>query len=240
MRMRHLLLAGMLLAARPAAADVGNAPGRAAAKSRRLIENLPVEARVELRRMYRRYAEAVSTRLEQGWRSGLLDEGAISGEGVSEQPFQPARLIEDMLRSRRREIKDLEASLARMSPDDDLPAYNRLRRQINAKTAELVELRAKSARGKGLPRDWSDLVWHEFVEMNLSHWTPRDEVRRARPFHAAAVACSPAQAPVVCLAFDPWREGDADVFAFDAWDDDVLGGRFPRDYLLHDLPAKAP
>lgn len=237
---RFLLIAGALLAASPAAADVADAPGRAAAKSRRLIENLPVEARVELRRMYRRYAEAVSNRLEQGWRPGLLDEGAISGEGVSEQPFQPARLIEDMIRSRRREIKDLEASLQRKSPDTELPAYNRVRRQIQAKTEELIELRAKAVRDKGLPRDWSDLVWHTLIEMNLEHWSARDEVRRARPFHAAAVACSPAEAPVVCLAFDPWREGQAEVLAFDAWDDNVPGGRFPRDYLLHDLPEKAP
>ncbi|MDX6769222.1 MAG: hypothetical protein SF051_06790 [Elusimicrobiota bacterium] len=236
------LWCALLLAASPlaASADEGEAPGRAAAKARRLVENLPVEARVELRMMYRRYADAVANRLEQGWRPGLLDEAAIAGEEDGEAPFRPARLTEEMTRARRREIQELEATLRRKSPDEELREYNRVRRLIQSKNEELARLRAQAVRDKGLARDWSDLVWSEFVAMGLEHWSARDEIRRARPLHAAAVACSPAEAPSVCLAFDPWRDGRADVFAFDAWDEGALGGRFPRDYLLHDLPEKAP
>ena len=48
---RLFLLIAALSASVTASADVGEASGRPAAKSRRLIENLPVEARVELRKM---------------------------------------------------------------------------------------------------------------------------------------------------------------------------------------------
>ncbi len=236
--MSRLLLIGLFLLSTPSRAqDEGESPGRGAAKSRRLIENLPVEARVELRRMYRRYAEVVSGRLEQGWRAGLLDERVIAG---GEDEVKPARLTEEMIRARRREIRELEAAFDKKTPEKDRPDYVRARRQITAKTLELSELRERGAREKGLCRDWSDLVWHELTAMNLEHWSARDEIRRARPFHSAAVACSPAESPTVCLAFDPWREGRADVYAFDVWDEGGMGGRFPRDYLLHELPEKAP
>lgn len=221
----------------PASADVGEAPGRSAAKARRLIENLPLEARAELRKMYRRYADAVASRLEQGWTPGLLDERVIAGEDGA---IKPARLTEDMIKARRREIRDLESAFEKKTPERDRPDYVRARRLIAAKTRELAELRERAARDKGLCRDWSDLVWHALTQLDLEHWSVRDAVRQARPFHTAAVACSPAEAPVVCLAFDPWKEGRADVYAFDAWDDASMGGRFPRDYLLHELPESAP
>lgn len=235
--MRRFLFIAALLACAPASADVGEASGRPAAKSRRLIENLPVEARVELRKMYRRYADAVATRLEQGWTPGLLDEESISGEAGD---FRPARLTEDMIKVRRREIRDLEAAFEKKTPEKDRPDYVRARALIKTKTQELAELRGLATRDKGLCRDWSDLVWHTLTQLDLEHWSVRDAVRSARPFHTAAVACSPADVPVVCLAFDPWKEGRADVYAFDAWDDATMGGRFPRDYLLHELPETAP
>lgn len=237
---RRLLLA--LLLAAPAAAqdDAGEPPGRAAGRTRRLLENLPVEARAELRRMYRRYAELVTTRLEQGWTPRLLDEAAIAGEGEGEQPFKPARLVEDMMRARRREIRELEDSLKRTSPERELPHYNRTRRAIQDKTLELKALREKALREKGLSRDWSDAVWHDLIAQELSHWSARDAVRRARPFHTGTVVCSNEGEPPVCLVFDPWPEGKADVFAFEAWDENEQGGRFPRDYMLFGLPEKGP
>lgn len=235
--MRRFLLIAALLARVPVWADVGEASGRPAAKSRRLIENLPVAARAELRKMYRRYADAVATRLEQGWIPGLLNEATISGEAGD---FRPARLTEEMIKARRREIRELEAAFEQKTPEKDRPDYVRARRLITTKTAELAELRERATRDKGLSRDWSDLVWHTFTQMDLEFWSARDAVRSARPFHTAAVACAPADAPLVCLAFDPWREGRADVYAFDAWDENVPGGRFPRDYLLHELPESAP
>lgn len=237
----RLLLAILLslpLGARAASHDGGDAPGRAAGRARRLLENLPVDTRAELRTMYRRYAELVSARLEQGWRPGLLDEAVIVGENEGEEPFQPARLVEDMIRARRSEIRELEGTLKRTSPDKELPYYNQVRRAIQDKTLDLNALRAKAAREKGLCRDWSDAVWHMLVESELVNWTARDAVRSARPFHSGAVVCATSQDGELCLVFDPWAEGKAEVYAFEAWDRGQLGGRFPRDYMLHDLPEK--
>jgi hypothetical protein len=241
--MRLLLLLALLalpLRAPAADEDTGELPGRSAGKARRMVENLPLEARVELRRMYRRYQDVVSTRLEQGWRPAVLDEADIAGEGDGEEPFKPARLIEDMIGARRRDARELRARLEKLSPEDELPLYNRTRRLLNEKTAELQDLRAKAARGKGLSRDWSDLVWHELSSMELQSWSARDAVRKARPFHTGAVVCSPPEEQAVCLVFDPWAEGKADVFAFDAWNEGAQGGRFPREYMIHGLPEKAP
>jgi hypothetical protein len=240
---RIFLLAAVLFAALPqgvvaASDDGGDPPGKAAGRARRLVENLPLEAKAELRRLYRKYAEAVGNRLEQGWRPGLLDEAAIAGEGDGEEPFKPARLVEDMMAARRREIRELEDTLKRTSPDKELPHYNRTRRAINEKTAELRALREKAMREKGLSRDWSDMVWHELNALEPSHWSARDEVRRTRPFHTGAVLC--AVEGEVCLVFDPWAEGKAEVFAFEAWNEGRPGGRFPRDYMLYGLPEKAP
>lgn len=247
-RVRRLVILGAvvlgLAATAPAIAsaqdDTGEAPGRYAGRARRLLENLPVEARAELRRMYRRYAELVTTRLEQGWTPHLLDEAAIAGQVDGEEPFKPARLVEDMMRARRREIRQLEETLKRASPDKELPHYDRTRRAIQEKTLELKALREKALREKGLSRDWSDAVWHDLVSQELSHWSARDAVRKARPFHTGAVACSNEGDPPVCLVFDPWPEGKADVFAFEAWDENEQGGRFPRDYMLFGLPEKTP
>lgn len=222
------------------AAGEGEPPGRAAGKSRRLLENLPVETRAELRRLYRRYEELVSTRLEAGWKAGLLDESSIAGQGGSERPSRPARLLEDMARARRLEIAGLEETLKRASPDKELPHYSRTRRSIQEKTLELNALRAEAAREKGLCRDWSDAVWHELTLMEPAHWTARDAVRAARPFHTGAVLCAASENGELCLVFDPWPEGRADVFAFDAWDDARPGGRLPRDFMLYGLPEKAP
>jgi hypothetical protein len=68
---RIFLLAAVLFAALPqgvvaASDDGGDPPGKAAGRARRLVENLPLEAKAELRRLYRKYAEAVGNRLEQG------------------------------------------------------------------------------------------------------------------------------------------------------------------------------
>ena len=236
-----LLLAAFLAAVSPAMAasdDGGEPPGRDAGRARRQVENLSVEAKAELRKMYRRYAEVVGNRLEQGWRPGLLDEAAIAGEGDGEEPFKPARLVEDMMAARRREIRELEDTLKRASPEKELPHYNRTRKAIQEKTLEFKALREKALREKGLSRDWSDMVWHELTAMELSHWSARDAVREARPFHTGTVVCGGEAG--VCLVFDPWAEGKAEVFAFEAWNDGRQGGRFPRDYMLYGLPEKAP
>ena len=169
-----------------------------------------------------------------GWHPGILSKAIIED---SAEPFQPARLIEEKITLRRQELAQIQEALSKVALDDP---YNdkRLRRARSAKRAELDDLLASNKREKGLCRDWSDLIWSEFISMDLEYWGPRDERRARRPYHTAAVACSPADSPTVCLAFDPWEDGRPNVFAYDAWDESAPGGRFPAEYFLHELPDK--
>lgn len=230
--MRLLLLALSLAA--PASAEP---PGRPALRARAVLDALPVEARVELRKMYFRYADVVSRRLDQGWRSGVLTEAVIEDIDV---PFQPARLLEEAVAKRRKEVEALEETLGKSGPER--PDYGKTRRRIEDKKEELKAARKKSSREKGICRDWSDVVWSELTAMNPEHWTVEDRRRQARPFHTGAVVCSVGEDErrAVCLVFDPWEEGRADAFAFEAWDAHETGGRIPADYFLHGLPEKVP
>jgi hypothetical protein len=231
--MGALLLA--LVLARPAAALDAEAPGAPAQRAKAAIETLPVETRAELRRMYLHYREEVGEKKEQGWKAGVLSDAVI--ENVDE-PFQPARLLEDEERSRRRELSDLEAALA--ATRDDAPEYPRILRRIEQKKDEFERARTKAAREKGICRDWSDDVWSLLTAMNLENWTVDDRRRSTRPFHTGAVACSPQEDPTVCLVFDPWVAGSPAIYAFQAWDAKEAGGRLPAEYFLHGLPEKAP
>lgn len=228
-----LLLA--LLMTPPAAALDVDAPGPPALRARASIEALPVEARVELRRMFLRYREEVARRLEQGWEAGLLNDAVI--EDVDE-PFQPARLLEDAEKNRKKELAALEAALKKSSADAN--EHGKLLAKLRDKQDDLERLRRKLGREKGICRDWSDDVWDLLTKMNLDNWTVDDRRRTARPYHTAAVACAPVEAPTACLAFDPWSEGQAQVYAFPAWDAHEPGGRVPADYFLHGLPEKSP
>lgn len=230
--MRALLFA--LLLAAPASAQESEV-GLRAQQMRVLVDALPEEARVELKKMYRRYREVVARKLELGWRPRVLSEAVI--EDVDE-PFQPARLLESMIELRKNDVARLQQDLAKV-PFDDPYTDKRLRRALAAKREELDELVARDRREKGLCRDWSDLVWSELTSMELEHWGVRDERRAVRPYHTAAVACSPADSAVVCLAFDPWNDGRPNVYAYGAWDESAPGGRFPAEYFLHELPDKA-
>jgi hypothetical protein len=228
---RALLLA--LLLASPVSAQEPEA-GLRAQQARERVDALPAEARVELKKMYRRYKDVVARKLEAGWRTGVLSEAVI--EDVDE-PFQPARLVEGMIALRHKEIEKLQESLNALSGDDPYKD-KRLRSALEAKKAELADLVARNKREKGLCRDWSDLIWSELVAMDLEHWGARDERRATRPYHTAAVVCSPADSPTVCLAFDPWEDGRPNVYAHMAWDESAPGGRFPAEYLLHGLPDR--
>lgn len=224
-----------LLMAAPAAALDEDAPGRPALKARDAIDALPAEAKVELRNMFLKYRDELSRRQEQGWESGVLSDAVI--EDVDE-PFQPARLLEDALRKRRSELADLQAALDKTSRDST--DYGKLLHKIEDKKDAISRARRRQGREKGICRDWSDDVWFLFQGMNLDDWTADDRRRTARPFHTAAVACAPPDDPAVCLAFDPWETGKPDVFAFGAWDAHEPGGRLPPDYFLHGLPEKVP
>lgn len=228
--MRRTLL--VVLLALPAAAEP---PGPSALRARTVIDSLPIEARVELRRMYFHYADAVSKRLDQGWGGGVLTEAVI--EDIDE-PFQPARLLEEAIAKRRKEIAALEESLSKPGSED----YGKIRRKIEDKKDELKKARKKASREKGICRDWSDAVWSELTAMNLAYWTVEDRRREARPFHTGAVVCSPDddRRRSVCLVFDPWESGKADAFAYEDWDAHEPGGLIPVDYFLHGLPEKAP
>lgn len=232
--MRALSFA-LLLACAPGAFAQEAETGLRAQQTREKIDALPAEARVELKKMYRRYKEAVARRLDAGWGTGVLSEAVI--ENVDE-PFRSARLVELMLDQRRKEAAKLQESLKALPPDDP---YNdkRLRAALEAKREEVRTLTALNKREKGLCRDWSDLVWSEFMAMNLEHWGARDERRATRPYHTGAVACSPPDSAEVCLVFDPWEDGRPNVYAYGAWDESAPGGRFPAEYFLHGLPDKA-
>jgi len=226
-------LALALLLAVPASAQEAETGARAQ-HTRELVDALPVEARVELKKMYRRYKQAVSRKLDEGWHTGLLSEAVI--EDVDE-PFQPARLLTGMIELRKQELVKLQESLADL-PDGEPSKDKRLRSAIDDKRRELAALVSRNKREKGLCRDWSDMIWSEFTAMNLEHWGARDERRATRPYHTAAVACSPADSPAVCLAFDPWEDGRPNIFAYSAWDEAAPGGRFPAEYFLHGLPDR--
>lgn len=242
--MKTLLLA-VLSALAPVpvrAADV-DAPGAAAVKARRLIEGLPAEAKVELRRAWFRYREQVAKRLDQGWEPGTLSDAVIEDVG---EPFLPARQLEDAEKNRLADLKDLRASLDKTSKD--VLAYGRIMHKIEDKKAALAQVRRELQREKGVCRDWSDDVWHALTALNLEHWTFEDRRRDARPFHTAAVGCAGGgdaddgghAYPRVCLAFDPWAEGKPEAYAEEAWDAKDLGGRFPPEYFIHGLPEKVP
>lgn len=228
----------LLLACSPAAPVAAQEAetGLRAQKTRELIDALPVEARVELKKMYRRYKEVVARKLDAGWHTGLLSEAVI--EDVDE-PFQPARLVEGMIELRKKEVTRLQEALSKVANDDPY-GDKRVRDALEAKRAELAALISRDKREKGLCRDWSDMIWSEFTAMNLEYWGARDERRATRPYHTAVIACSPADSSTVCLAFDPWEDGRPNVFAYGAWDESAPGGRFPAEYFLHGLPDKVP
>ena len=230
--MRAALLA--LLLALPASAEP---PGPAALRARALLDALPAPARVELRKLYLRYADAVARRLDEGWKAGVLTEAVIEDVHV---PFQPARLLEESLKNRRKEVADLEATLAKSGPER--PDYGKTLRKIEDTKTSLAKLVEKSSREKGICRDWSDAVWWELTSRNPSHWILEDRRRQARPFHTGVLLCSSGTdgSHDVCLVFDPWEEGRADAFVFDTWDVRMQGGRIPADYFLHGLPEKEP
>ena len=227
-------LAFALLLALPASAQEAET-GLRAQKAREAVDALPIEARVELKKMYRRYKDLVARKLESGWGTGVVSEAVI--EDVDE-PFQPARLVDGMIELRKKEVAKLQEALAKIANDDPY-GDKRVRAALDAKRDELAALVSRNKREKGLCRDWSDQIWFEFTNMQLEYWGARDERRATRPYHTAAVVCAPADSPSVCLAFDPWEDGRPNVYAYSAWDESAPGGRFPAEYFLHTLPDKA-
>lgn len=216
------------------AASAQEEPGAPAQKAREAVLALPAEARVELKKLWRAYSKLVSDRLEKGWGYGVISEAVIEGR---DEPFQPARLVEDALKARRAQVAELEKKVRDPGPRESL---RRLREQLEGKRLEVKELERKSRREKGLCRDWSDLIWFELTKKEYEHWEVKEETRRARPYHTSAVVCSPQEDPVVCLALDPWEDGRATVVSFGTWDENGFGGRLPAKFFIHELPDEEP
>ncbi|MDD5628433.1 MAG: hypothetical protein PHU21_05180 [Elusimicrobia bacterium] len=214
------------------------------------VKALPAEAQIELFTLYARYNETVTQRGEEGWRAGLLSD---EGTKVSQDDTLPARQLEESLRNREAEVRTLAQRLEK--PENENEA--RLRRQYENAWKRAAALRSALARAKGTCLDWSDLVWAELGRLQPEYWSIQDRERAARPFHAAAVLCSPpaddeeafcsdadpegcAAGRRVCLAFDPWQRGQADVYELGAWNKGLFAGRVPADFFLHDLPEPKP
>ncbi|MCX5797468.1 MAG: hypothetical protein NTY77_18405 [Elusimicrobia bacterium] len=215
------------------------------------VKALPTEAQLELFTLYARYNEVVSKRMDEGWRVGLLSD---EGTKVSQDDTLPARQLEEAVRSRETEVK----SLAKQVEQPEVENGARLRRELAAAQLRLAALRGALARSKGTCLDWSDLVWAELGRLKPEHWSIQDRERAGRPFHTGAVLCSPPaseEEPVcsdsapgrcleagrqVCLVFDPWQRGQADVYELGAWDGGRSAGRVPADFFLHDLPEPRP
>lgn len=191
----------------------------------------PKPSLVELRRLYARYADVVQKRLEEGWRGGLLSGSLIESSGASELP---ARQLEEALKNRERELRLLEAESRKEGRTP--AAEERLSLRLKAKKIELRALRRDAQQPKGTCLDWSDEVWADLSRLELEDWSLRDETRETSPRHTAAVACTPAEEPEVCLALDPWKRGEADVYEYHSWRRGSFEGRLPATFFLHQLP----
>jgi len=216
------------------------------------ITALPVGAQEELFTLYARYGDAVSTRRDEGWRAELLSDESTE---AAQKNTLPARQLEESVQNRLREIAKLDQELAQADP---ATASRLLERRRTAQT-RLKILRADLARPKGTCLDWSDMTWAQLRALKPKHWSVRDQQRRTRPFHTAAVLCSAPAAQVgegddcasgspgpcpltahACLVFDPWPRGQADVYEFGPWDNGSFDRRLPADFFLHQLPEPRP
>jgi len=237
----------LVLLARPGRAEETGLSGRLreppAVAAQAAVKALPDEAQVELFTLYARYNDVVSQRMDEGWRAGLIrDEGAKA----SQDDTLPARQLEAAIHGREAAIKTLTKRLETPDP----AAEARLRRELEDAQLRLASLRRALARSKGNCLDWLDLVWAELGRLKPEQWSIRDRERTERPFHTGAVLCSPPSSDCpdsepgpcrqVCLVFDPWQRGQADVYEFGAWDRGNAFGRVPADFFLHELPEPEP
>ncbi len=179
------------------------------------LEARPREARYELGQLYWRYTELVNERLAQGWRAELLSGEIIEHQ---EEAILPIRQAEEALAKREAELKLLDGEA------------------LLAKDKEVKRARRRLKRSKGLSIDWSDAVWAELMKTPAGSWSISDLARTAQPRHTAAVVCTPPEKPELCLAFDPWTSGEANVYEFWSWDQGSFQTRIPPEYFLHHLP----
>lgn len=196
----------------------------------------PKDALLELRALYERYVDVVNAKRElDGW-DRSLETGAIV-----EHPdgrVLPARQAEEAFRLRREELRKLEERYKSMEGDFKDGAREDLRIEIDKKKRAVRAARRAASRTKGLALDWSDLIWHELGRLEPEEWSISDAARDARPLHSAAVVCTPYDRPTLCLAFDPWRRGEPDVYEYDTWNKGEFSARLPPEFFLHHLPER--
>jgi hypothetical protein len=218
------------------------------------IENLPVESRYELFTLYQAYIETVNSRRAQHWRKGLLN-----GEIVDhpDEAILPVRQLEEAAAKREPEVAALEAQVKQEKLDAPPPPVREpnqtdwsqppeeTRRKpspaeiaLKAKRKELKSFKSRLSRSKGLSLDWSDAVWADLQKVDAEHWSITDQARTVSPRHTGAVVCTPADAPTICVVFDPWKTGEPDVYEYSAWDGGSFENRVPPEYMLHGLPDR--
>lgn len=197
------------------------------------LANKPKPALVELRKLYDRYAALVEAKRDDGWQYALLSGDIAAGK----DNVMPARQLEEAAAKR---AAELNAAKAKLAGKADLPdaAKEDLQLEIERRSSAARSAARRAAREKGTCIDWSDEVWFELRKLSPEEWSVADTTREARPRHTAAVLCTPADDPKLCLAFDPWQRGEPDVYELDSWNAGSLEGRLPAEFFLHHLPGR--
>ncbi len=195
------------------------------------VSGRPQPALLELRKLYDRYTALVEARRDDGWSYGLLS-GEVVEEG--EDVVVPARQLDEAVKARAAELAKAEQAQS-AAPTDEMK--DRLQGAVEAARKAWKRARRKAGREKGTCVDWSDLVWFELRKLDPQEWTVQDATRDARPLHTGAVVCS-TEDTSVCLAFDPWKTGEPDVYDFISWDHGSFDGRVAPEFFLHHLPSR--
>lgn len=191
---------------------------------------------VELRELYGRYVDVVASKREMdNWEYGM-ETGRVVDH--PDDRILPARQAADAYRRRQAELRKLEDALANATGQFQEGTREDLQIAVDKKKREVRAARSASRRSKGLDIDWSDLVWYELNKLDPEEWSVSDATRDASPRHSAAVVCTPAERPTLCLAFDPWVRGEPDVYEYDSWNEGSTEGRLPPEFFLHHLPER--
>jgi hypothetical protein len=196
----------------------------------------PLAALTELRELYVRYADVVASKKDlDGWSYGM-ETGRVVDH--PDERILPARQAADAYRLRQAELRKLEDAYAAATGAFQDETREDLRIAVDKKRREARAARGVTRRTKGLDLDWSDQVWYELNKLDPEEWSVSDAVRDATPRHSSAVVCTPAESPTLCLAFDPWFRGEADVYEYDSWNEGSTAGLIPAEYFLHHLPER--
>lgn len=226
-------LISLLLALAGAAGAQGflNLPERELPAERATAElaALPRGALYELRLLHEKYSAMVRRRVEDGWSYGVLPSEIVVQR---KEKVIPARQLEEGLSTRKKELARLEAAVK----------GSKERREALAPELEAARTQARvwgrhARRARGHFVDWSDAVFLELQQLEPQYWALDEALRKAPPRHGATVGCAPLEKPTICLAFDPWGAGRAEIYEFYSWDRGSDAGRLPQEFMLNELPG---